>query len=648
MKTKPCFTILTAIMTALVLSSPSNTAARELDERILDFHSTINVRKDSSLLVTEVIKVRSTGSEIRHGIYRDFPVVYKTNTGFIRRVGFTVLGVMRNEEPENYTLENQGNNVRVKIGRADTDLDTGEHVFILTYRTDSQLGYFGSFTELYWNVTGNEWAFPIDRATADVTLPLPQNVEILKIDGYTGPAGSRDKYFLSRLVRSNKVFFQTTAPLGLNEGLTIVVQWPDGFVEKPSMEETRSRFIRDNHSILIALAGIMAVFLYYLAVWIGVGRDPEKGTIIPQYTPPDNLSPAAMRYITQMGYDKEVFASSLLSLAVKGYITIEDEDGDYTLKKTGKGTDPAPEEKKIMEKLFKKGKDSIILENKNHTAIAAAVKSLKDSLSLSYEKNYFMKNLKYFIPGLVLSCVIMLVSLFIDFTTTPENFILIWLFFWTIGVFFLMSRVVLAWKEALRARSFRPVHIFGALFITAFSIPFLGAEFLVLGFYITMASWLMPVSVLAMALVNFVFYHLLKAPTRVGRQVLDKIEGFRMYMAVTEKDRLNTLARPDKSLKTFERFLPYALALGIANQWADYFSDVIQTADSSSGDNTWHPAWYSGTSWDSAGSLQFISNMGNSLGSAVSSSSSPPGSSSGGGSGGSSGGGGGGGGGGGW
>ena len=594
MKTKLRFTMLTAVIAALILLSPPDAAAREPDERILDFHSTINIRKDSSLLVTEVIKVRSTGAEIRHGIYRDFPVVYKTNTGFIRRVGFTVLGVMRNEEPEIYTLENQGSSVRVKIGRADTDLEPGEYVYTLTYRTDSQLGFFDSFTELYWNVTGNEWAFPIDRATADVILPLPQNVEILKIDGYTGTAGSRDKIFLSRLVHSNRVFFETTGPLNLNEGLTIVVQWPDGFVDKPSTEETRSRFIRGNRGIFIALAGIMAVFLYYLAVWIAVGRDPGKGTIIPQYTPPDKLSPAAMRYITQMGYDKEVFASSLLNLAVKGHITIEDDNGDYTLKKTGKGTDLAPEEKKITEKLFKKEKDIIALKNKNHAAIAAAVKSLKDSLSLTYEKNYFMKNLKYFIPGLVLSCVIMLVSLFIDFTTTPENFIIIWLFFWTIGVFFLMSRVVMAWREALRARSFKPIHIFGALFITAFSIPFLGAELFVLGFYITMASWLMPVSVLAMALVNFVFYHLLKAPTRAGRQVLDKIEGFRMYMAVAEKDRLNTLARPDKSPKTFERFLPYALALGIANQWADYFSDVIQTADSSSDGSTWHPAWYSG------------------------------------------------------
>jgi uncharacterized membrane protein len=121
-----------------------------------------------------------------------------------------------------------------------------------------------------------------------------------------------------------------------------------------------------------------------------------------------------------------------------------------------------------------------------------------------------------------------------------------------------------------------------------------------------------------------------------------------MYMAVAEKDRLNALARPDKSMKTFERFLPYALALGIANQWAEYFSDVIATTESSPGSGAYHPLWYSGTSWNSLNSSQFVSNLGSSLGSAISSSSSPPGSSSGGGSSGSSGGGGGGGGGGGW
>jgi uncharacterized membrane protein len=126
---------------------------------------------------------------------------------------------------------------------------------------------------------------------------------------------------------------------------------------------------------------------------------------------------------------------------------------------------------------------------------------------------------------------------------------------------------------------------------------------------------------------------------------MDEIEGFKLYLSVAEQERLSILNPPDKTPELFERYLPYALALDVENEWSEQFADVLAAA---AGGGGYQPAWYSGTSWSRMGASTMASNLGNSFAGAISSASSPPGSSFGSGGGGSSGGGGGGGGGGGW
>ncbi|MCJ7818329.1 MAG: DUF2207 domain-containing protein, partial [Syntrophales bacterium] len=150
----------------------------------------------------------------------------------------------------------------------------------------------------------------------------------------------------------------------------------------------------------------------------------------------------------------------------------------------------------------------------------------------------------------------------------------------------------------------------------------------------------------AMGLVNALFYHLLKAPTLSGRKIMDQIEGFKLYLSVAEKERLNRLNPPEKTPALFERSLPYALALNVENAWSEQFAEVLARAGTET--QPYSPVWYSGSSWDSSHTSRFSDSLGSSCAGAISSSSTAPGSSSGSGGGGSSGGGGGGGGGSGW
>jgi len=143
--------------------------------------------------------------------------------------------------------------------------------------------------------------------------------------------------------------------------------------------------------------------------------------------------------------------------------------------------------------------------------------------------------------------------------------------------------------------------------------------------------------------VTFVF--LMRAPTRTGRQVMDAIEGFRMYLGTAERERLDRMRSPEMTPEVFESFLPYAFALGVENDWCDRFAREMPREAREAG---YQPAWYSGQLHGLGAVHHLGSGFSGAFGGAIASASSPPGSSSGAGGGGFSGGGGGGGGVGGW
>lgn len=142
----------------------------------------------------------------------------------------------------------------------------------------------------------------------------------------------------------------------------------------------------------------------------------------------------------------------------------------------------------------------------------------------------------------------------------------------------------------------------------------------------------------------------MKAPTKEGRQILDEIDGFREYLQVAEEDRLNLENPPEKTPELFERFLPFALALGVEQEWSQKFDAILKSVGESTQSGSYQPSFYSGSSTGMDGMMTGAA-LGAAMTSALTTASTAPSSSSGGGGGGgggSSGGGGGGGGGGGW
>ncbi len=140
-------------------------------EQILQYDSRVQVNPDCSLLVRETISVNARHQKIKHGIYRDFPTSYPGPWGLKRVVGFQVEAVTIDGHPGHYNVEPHHSGVRIRMGNPNALVSMGRHVYDLVYRTDRQLGFFPDHDELYWNVTGNGWDFPIKQASATVLLP---------------------------------------------------------------------------------------------------------------------------------------------------------------------------------------------------------------------------------------------------------------------------------------------------------------------------------------------------------------------------------------------------------------------------------------------------------------------------------------------
>ena len=186
-----------------------------------------------------------------------------------------------------------------------------------------------------------------------------------------------------------------------------------------------------------------------------------------------------------------------------------------------------------------------------------------------------------------------------------------------------------------------------ALFLTLFALPFVAGELVGVGAFFLIAGVGFGLVVAALVATNVAFFEWLKAPTVEGRKLLDQIAGLRLYVGVAERDDIaRARDAPPMTVEEFEKFLPYALALGVEKTWADRFAAAVGPAAAAAAAGAM--VWYQGNTGGLSNLDSFSSGLGSSLSGAISSSSTAPGSSSGSSGGGSSGGGGGGGGGGGW
>ncbi len=587
-------------------------------EKIHRFDSDITLHVDGEVQVVETIEVNVEHNNIKRGIFRDFPTIYKTAWLTKSTVGFEVDKVLRNGQPEPYHTEPLAGGVRIYIGDKNRRVPRGLQTYTIAYRTDRQMAFLETHDRFAWNVTGNGWGFPIDVVSA--TIHLPEEVPLAAIkdeEAWTGFAGNTGADYASE-ISGRKVLINSTTALRPYQGLTFRIEFVKGF-----FVNTRSAFMdfmSDNLFWLLMVVTLLSLLVFYWMAWDRVGRDPEPGVIMPRFYPPDGMSPAAMRYVLDEKADGKSFTAAIINLAVKGYIKLTKKSDGYKLTRLdGEPKDKASKgEHLVLQKLLR-SQNSMVIDKKYNSTVKTAQSGLIAKIKQEYKEKCFKNNWVYAFIGMGISVLVMFAMLLHHNPGDRSAFgVMGQIGFFAVVMFFIFKSKPLGWIPAI------------AVFIFMSNLNLSVELFIMLGFLIV---------------VNLVFIYLLKAPTPFGRELMDKIEGFKLYLSTAEQNRLDIMHPPQMTPELFEKYLPFALALGVENQWSEQFAAYLKQA--ALDPQEYQPTWYSGHSFDisSSGSRSFGA-ISSSMASTLSSASTAPSSSGGGG--GFSGGGGGGGGGGGW
>ena len=404
-------------MRRLLLALLVAAAPAAAQERVLDFHSDIRIGADGGLHVTERIEVLVEGREIKRGILRDFPTDYRDRAGASVKVPFQVVAVSRNGATEMWSVSSMRNGERIRIGNSGVMLPLGRHVYEITYRTSRQLGFFKEHDELYWNVNGNGWTFPMDRVSAEVRLPRQVPASQLKVEAYTGNQGEQGRNYAAE-ARDGGAFFQTTRGLMAQQGLTIVVMFPKGIVREPGLLERSEWWIGDNKSVLPGAGGLVLLLAFLWWRWNLVGRDPRAGPAFPRYDAPQGMGPAGVRYVDKMGFDDRCFASGLLGLGARGYLRIRQELEGYRIERTGTEVALQPGEQALAALVPKSAGAKTI--GKTHDPAVQTVRGLLErELALHYDGKLFSRNRGSWITGALIAAVSVVAMIMLEAPIVP-------------------------------------------------------------------------------------------------------------------------------------------------------------------------------------------------------------------------------------
>jgi uncharacterized membrane protein YgcG len=497
-------------------------ASAQRSWRISNFQSNIAVMKDGTMMVTEHISLVFIGEW--HGIHRTLPIEYPGPHGTNYTLFIKVHSVTDDSgEKLKYeaSVSKGYRDLKIYIPGA---VDTSKQVNI-QYEVSNGIRFFDQYDELYWNVTGNDWPVPIDHAAAFVLFPANAAGQ-LRAQAFSGVYGSHDQDVKSE-VNGNQVSFESNNPLPMRGGLTVDVYIPKGILDQPSIFTRAGWFLRSNGIILLPIFSFVVMF----TMWWYKGRDPDPGmSVAPMYEAPKDMSPAEVGSLVDDSVDPRDITSTIVDLAVRGFIHIEEKQEKVLFFKS---TD-------YTFKLLKQ-RDQWTGLRAHESAMLSNMFSGSDLIHLSDLKNRFYLAL----PGV------------------KKN---------------ILSELKQKGMYSVDPDSANAYRVLAVLLIAA---PFIVLQVTGMAQFF-LAPGVAIFSIIAALIIVFLIGRLMTAKTLRGVRTLVQIQGFREFMNRVEGDRLRTMP-PD----TFEKFLPFAMALGVEKHWAHAFQGIIQNP----------PTWYTGSSY---------------------------------------------------
>ena len=488
--------------------------------RVSDFQNNITVERDGTAIVSERINVTFVGEW--HGIFRTIPIEYPGPHGTNYELFLKIISVTDGNGSKLKYDSSVAKGARdLKIYIPDA-MDATRTVEI-TYRVLNGTRFFKDYAEFYWNVTGNDWPVPIDHASATLRFP-DSTAGSLRAQAFTGVYGSTQRDAIAK-VDGSEAQFETSNPLPMRGGLTVDVYIPGGILQEPSGLTKFFWFIGGNPIVFLPLVTFAVMF----AVWWYKGRDPDPGmSVAPMYEPPAGISPAEAGTLLDDTIHPRDITSTMIDLAVRGYIKIEETaekilvftHRDYVFH--------------LLKPREQWGADlapheRVMLEN---------VFAAGDQIRLSSLKNRF-------------------------YTAVPVIRQDIMAALKTKGIYLLDPESANGYSVVAAIAILIPFAIFQ---YEGWANFFNSAVLLVVGLAISALIW-------------WLFARVMTAKTVKGARTRIAVLGFQEFMNRVDGERLKIMPPT-----TFEKFLPYAMALGVEHHWAQAFAGIVKDP----------PQWYVG------------------------------------------------------
>jgi uncharacterized membrane protein len=518
--------VLCNIALVLVLAFP--VAAKDL--RIVKFDANVDVLANSSVHVTENITFRFDGGPW-HGVYRTIPVEYAGPGGLNYSLYLTVQRIT-DESGDKLRYETSRERQYLKLKIYVPNADNSTHTISIEYTVSDALRFFDDHDEFYWNITGDGWPMAIAEASAHITLPA--GTSDIRTNVFTGAYRSTSHNATAE-VNGTGVDVHTTATLAMHEGLTVAVAFDKGSVQERGPLSTFFLYARSNWPLVIPFFALPVMFW----MWWTRGRDPRLRPISAQYEPPEQLTPGEIGTLVDNSVDMRDITASIVDLAVRGYLTIEEKTKDHLLGLTHSKEYVFHLKKSQADWASLKAHEQDLLEGLFVNGQAG------DTVTLAELHNRFYKS----IAGI-------------------KNEI--------------FGSLVSHGYYARRPDSVRSSYI-GAGIVVGFLI-FAG------GNYFAKNSGMAPGPFIAAGVLTgaivCIFGWFMPARTLSGAAALEKVLGFEDFLNHVEADRFNRMI---KTPEMFEKFLPFAMALGVEKNWSKAFQNIY----------TEPPQWYQGGNYGS-------------------------------------------------
>lgn len=503
-------------------------------EQIQQYDVTITVNPDGSADFTETIVYDFGSRPDRHGILRDLRLTQPCNEQWRRVYPMSQVKVTSpTGAPTKVDTSESDGVTTLKIGDADVNV-RGVQTYVVQYHLAGVINGFVDHDELYWNAIGPGWDVTVWNAVVRVDGPSDP-VRITCFSGAVGVTTSCDAASVTEGVAGFQQ--QSIAP---SSALTVAVAYPTGaFTATPRYLEERWSLDRafSRNAATVGGAGVLLALVVggVAAITYSVGRDrravgsPTDVAFAPagtpgvrvglldrdstpvDFAPPDGIRPAQMALIRNERVEHRDVAATIVDLAVRGYLRIEESGGtkrhpDYKLVLL-KQPDASllPYETTLLGSLFV-GQSEVVLSSLEDTFAAKLQSVTSMVLDDGVDRGWFAKR--------------------------PD-------------------RVVRHW----RALGFLAMLVGGALLAAAIAWTKLA---------------LLPVPILIGGLLLWVLAKRFPSRTAAGTGMRRRAEGFERFMRDSEAPR----AQWAEQRNIFSEYLAYAVVLGIATKWAKTFEPL--------------------------------------------------------------------------